>query len=84
MVENTVGKGEIAHHEQFLLSNSVFKRLEVQTRKYQGLFGKGLNISQTAGPILTKLGRNVSWEALFKTCSQNLIPSKTLVAMATK
>ena len=26
-VENTVGKGEIAHYEQFTFSNSVFKRL---------------------------------------------------------
>ena len=35
-----------------------------------------LNIfsSQTAGPIWTKLGRNVPWEVLFKKCSQNLIP----------
>ena len=41
-VENTVGKGEIAHYEQFLLSHSVFKRLVLQTRKNQGLFGKGL------------------------------------------
>ena len=40
-VENTVGKGEI-RHEQFLLSHSVFKRLVLQTRKNQGLFGKGL------------------------------------------
>ena len=36
--------------------------------------------SQIAGPIWTKPGRNV----LFKNCSQNLIPSKTPVAMATK
>ena len=45
--ENTVGKGEIARHEQFLLSPppppSVFMRLVLQTRKNQGLFGKGLN-----------------------------------------
>ena len=40
--------------------------------------------SQTAGPIWTKLGSNVLWEVLFKNCSQNLIPFKTLVAMATK
>ena len=39
-VENTVGKGEIAHYEQFLLFPSVFKRLVLQT-KNQGLFGKG-------------------------------------------
>ena len=35
-VENTVGKGEIARYEQFLLSNSVFKRLAQKTRKNQG------------------------------------------------
>ena len=35
-VENTVGKGEI--------SRSVFNRLVLQTRKKQGLFGKGLNV----------------------------------------
>ena len=43
-VENTVGKGEIAHYKQFLLFQSVFKRLILQTRKNQGLFGKGLNL----------------------------------------
>ena len=42
-VENTVGKGEIARYEQFLLFHSVFKRLTLQTRKIQSLFGKGLN-----------------------------------------
>ena len=36
-VENTVGKGEIAHYE-----HSVFKNITFQTRKNQGLFGKGL------------------------------------------
>ena len=41
-VENTVGKGEIAHYKQFTFSNSVFKRLILQTRENQGLFGKGL------------------------------------------
>ena len=34
-VENT-------HHEQFLLSFSVFKRLVLQTHKNKALFGKGL------------------------------------------
>ena len=38
-VENTVRKGEIAH--------SVFKRRLLQTRKNQGLFGKGLKLSST-------------------------------------
>ena len=34
-------KGEIAGYEQF--SQSVFKRLVLQTRKNQDLFGRGLN-----------------------------------------
>ena len=42
-VEITVGKGEIAFYKQFLLfSHSVFKRLSLQTRKNQDLFGVGL------------------------------------------
>ena len=44
-VENTVGKGEISRNEQFFFfSNSVFKRLVLQTHENQGLFGKGLII----------------------------------------
>ena len=38
--ENTVGKGEIDLKEQFLLFPQYFKRLVLQTRKNQGLFGK--------------------------------------------
>ena len=41
-VKNTVGKGEIARYEQFLLFPQCFKKLVLQTRKKQGLFGKGL------------------------------------------
>ena len=54
-LENTVGKGKIARYEQFLLvtsnfsfSHSVFKRLILQTYENQGLFGKGLSLSQTS------------------------------------
>ena len=43
-VKNTVGRGEIAHYEQFSFSHSVFKRLVLQTRENQGLFGKGINL----------------------------------------
>ena len=43
-LENTVGKGEIACYEQFLLFHGVFNRLVLQTHKNQGLFGKGLRI----------------------------------------
>ena len=45
--ENTVGKGEIARYEQFLLFPQCFKRLVLHTRKNQGLFWKGLTLSQT-------------------------------------
>ena len=40
-VENTVGKGEIALYEQFLLFPLCFPFV-LQTRKNQGLFRKGL------------------------------------------
>ena len=42
-VENTVGKGEIAHTSNFFFSHCVFNGLGLQTCKSQGLFGKGLN-----------------------------------------
>ena len=41
-VENTVGKGEIARYEQFLLFPQCFNRFVLQTLKNQGLFGKRL------------------------------------------
>ena len=41
-IENTVGKGEIAHKSNFSFSHSVFIRLVPQTRKNQDLFGKVL------------------------------------------
>ena len=41
-VENTVGKGEIARYEQFLLFHSVFKRLVSQRRQKVLLCGNGL------------------------------------------
>ena len=42
-VENTVGKIEIACLEEFLLFPQCFQKTLLQTRKNQGLFGKGLN-----------------------------------------
>ena len=50
-VENTVGKGEIACHEQFLLIPQCFQKTLLQTRKNQGLFGKGLTHSHTMTPF---------------------------------
>ena len=81
-----MGKGEIVT-SNFSFSHSVFKRLVSQGRQKVSLCGNGLNIffSQTAGPNRAKLGSlNVPWAVLFKNCSQNFIPSKTLVAVATK
>ena len=49
-VENTVEKGEIACY-------SIFKRLILQTRKNQGLFWKGLTLSQITNFILIQTGR---------------------------
>ena len=46
MVENIVGKGEIADYEQFFLFPQCFQRLLVQPRKNQGLFEKGLSPEQ--------------------------------------
>ena len=46
-VENTVEKEELLIMSNFFLSHSVFKRFALQTRKNQGLFGKGLTLSQT-------------------------------------
>ena len=45
-VENTVGKGEIAHYEQFLLFPQCFHYTCTAVCKNQGLFGKRL-ISNT-------------------------------------
>ena len=42
MVENTVGKGEIAHYEQFFLIPHCFQKTYLYC-KNKGLFGKGLN-----------------------------------------
>ena len=84
----------------FSFSHNVFKRLPFKTHKNQGLFGKGLrgavrvvryplsaislNISQTAGQIWTKLGRNVLWEVFFKNLCTEFDEYQKLVARATK
>ena len=42
-----MGKGEILATSNFSFSQSVFKRLVLQTLKNQGMFGKGLNNYKT-------------------------------------
>ena len=41
-VENTEGKREIAHYEQFLLFPQCFQKTFTAERIEKGLFGKGL------------------------------------------
>ena len=55
-VENTAGKGEIFHYQQFLLFPQCFsKALFCRHVKNQGLFGKRLNIRiYTPRPVLKK------------------------------
>ena len=43
-VKNAVGKEKLLVMSNFSLFHSVFKRLVLQTRKIQGLFGKGLTL----------------------------------------
>ena len=43
-VENTVGKGEISCHEQFLLFPQYFLKTCTSDTKNQGLFGKELRV----------------------------------------
>ena len=45
-VKNTVGKGEIARYEQFLLFLQCFQKPVLQTCKNKGLFGKGLKLDK--------------------------------------
>ena len=43
-VENSMGTGETAHYEQFLLIPHIFKRPKWQTRSNKGLSGKRVNM----------------------------------------
>ena len=63
-LENTVGREEIARYEQFLLFNSVFKRLLLHTRKNKGLIGKGL-----------KAYESIVTEIIFQVASYRLCPA---------
>ena len=46
-LENTLGKGEIARYEQFLLFPQCFQRLVQQTCKNEGLFVKRILLAET-------------------------------------
>ena len=60
-VENTVGKGEIALYQQFLLFQQCFLKTCNETRRNQGLFGKGLSLfRQSTVWHYTKRNGNIS------------------------
>ena len=46
-----MGKGKIAHYEQFSCSHSVFKRFLLQIGKNQGMFGKRVDHEAEIGSI---------------------------------
>ena len=65
-VENTEEKGEIARYKQFPpFPLSVFKRLVLQTRKNQGLFGKRLTYKPVFQPkrvvLILTLYPTIKW-----------------------
>ena len=78
-VENTVGKGEIARYQQFLLSRSVFKRLVSQRRQKVSLCGNGLTFSQTTNFRLFQTKRVCrrqfqilwKWQKALQTCRKH-------------
>ena len=83
-VENTVGKGEIARYKQFLLFPQCFKRLVLQTRKNQVLFGKGLiNLYNYVSPLhsLSPYSANILYElsCLIIQDFQNLTVTQPLI-----
>ena len=91
-------KGEIAPNEQFLPSPQFLAPLAVGQRAYVMVrcpscvrpsvrvltFSLNIFFAETTYRILMKFHRNVPTMVLFRISWNNLIPSKTLVAMATK
>ena len=51
LVENTVGEGEIARYEQFLILPQCFQKTCTADTQKPGLFGKGLTHSHTITPF---------------------------------
>ena len=74
-VKNTVGKGEIAHDEQFLLFPQCFKRHVQKIHKNQGLFGKGLKTIQHCTVITLDLPLFVWFQYYHKYSPVYNIPS---------
>ena len=94
--ENTAGQGESASNKQFLAPLAIGQRayvmvccpscVRLSVRASVRALTLSLNIffSKTTYRILTKFHKNVPAIVLFRISRKNLIPSKTLVAMATE
>ena len=54
-IEKTVGKGEIARYEQFLLFPQCFQKSFTAHVKNQGFFGAGLKVSSPFSDIFVKI-----------------------------
>ena len=96
-LENTFWKGEIAYYKQFLIFSSTgcrparlchaplsVVRPSVHASLHALTFYLNIFFSETTYWILMKFHRNVPAMVFFRISWKNLIPSKTLVAMATK
>ena len=64
MVENTVGKGEVAHYEQFLLFPQCFQKICTANTEKKSLFGKGLNYEVWLNDICFQANFFVSTQAI--------------------
>ena len=82
-VGNTVGKGEIARSEQFLVlsnfsvSHRVFKHLYCRHIKNKGLFGKGLRIVKIRNVPITNNKSDLCW---YLSCKEKEIIVKEKIA----
>ena len=66
-------KGEIAHYEQFLLFLQSFQKTLLQTRKNEGLFGKGLTLYLSKNPRenIDGKGENAGYHHFLTTLVKN-------------
>ena len=62
----------------FSYSHSVFKRLVLQTRKNQGLFGKGLTLYHTIMTLQKKAFENIVGKGE-KACNQHFLLSHNVI-----
>ena len=81
-IENTVGRGEIAHYEQFLLLPQCFQRLVLQACKNKGLFGKGLRLQTHGGKCFFFFKDLVCSVVKTQSCSANISDMRSCSSLA--